>query len=115
MGAKKGDKFIIEVAEEYLPNPFSERGALYRMKGFNTLVFDGTGLSKLEKVDEAMYEAYKHGTENRVAGLDLLKSQLREAAEWADGNIRDVPINLPDVLRQAADELERVSDHGSDV
>lgn len=31
---------------------------------------------------------------------------LREQAEWADANIWEVPITLPDNLRQAADELE---------
>lgn len=35
-----------------------------------------------------------------------LITELRELAEWADANIWEVPINLPDVLRQAADELD---------
>jgi len=33
---------------------------------------------------------------------------LREQAEWADANIWEVPITLPDNLRQAADELEGI-------
>lgn len=32
---------------------------------------------------------------------------LREYAEWADANIYDVPIMLPDDLRAAADMLEK--------
>lgn len=31
---------------------------------------------------------------------------LREYADWAEGNIWEVPITLPDVLRQAADLIE---------
>lgn len=38
--------------------------------------------------------------------VDLIEA-LREDAEWADANIWEVPITLPDHLRQAADELER--------
>lgn len=37
----------------------------------------------------------------------LVKS-LRENAEWADGNIWEVPIMLPDNLRQAADAIEEL-------
>lgn len=32
---------------------------------------------------------------------------LREYAEWADANIYEVPIMLPDDLRTAADMLEK--------
>lgn len=32
---------------------------------------------------------------------------LREYAEWAEANIYDVPIMLPDDLRAAADMLEK--------
>lgn len=32
---------------------------------------------------------------------------LREDAEWADANIYEVPIMLPDDLRTAADMLEK--------
>lgn len=39
-----------------------------------------------------------------------LITELRELAEWADANIWEVPINLPDVLRQAADELEKTQE-----
>ena len=52
MEYKKGDKFIIEIDSEYL-NP--EIGAtpkyLYKIKGFNSLVFDVNGLNKLQKLE----------------------------------------------------------------
>ena len=44
---KKGDKFIIEIGE-VIPG----HGTLYRIKGFNTLVFDEHGLNKLERYTE---------------------------------------------------------------
>ena len=47
----------------------------------------------------------KHGYVKKPIG-DLIEA-LREDAEWADANIWEVPITLPDHLRQAADELER--------
>lgn len=36
-----------------------------------------------------------------------LIATLREYADWADENIYDVPITLPDDLRAAADMLEK--------
>lgn len=62
--ANVGDKYIIEIAEIYAS---SYRNAaltedqikaptyLYRMKGFNSLVFDENGLSKLEKYEESPF------------------------------------------------------------
>lgn len=40
-----GDKFIIEIAEEVRDN-------LYRIRGFNSLVFDDNGLKKLKRVKD---------------------------------------------------------------
>lgn len=37
---------------------------------------------------------------------DELVKALRENAEWAEGNIWEVPIMLPDNLKQAADAIE---------
>lgn len=37
---------------------------------------------------------------------NLIK-ELHETAEWADANLWDVPITLPDILREAADTIER--------
>lgn len=58
--AKVGDKFIIEIGEVFTAkgtymaygceeNEYEEN--LYRIKGFNSLVFDDDGLSKLEKYE----------------------------------------------------------------
>ena len=56
---KVGDKFIIEIAEVY-ENVVSGIDAfeaaisepLYRIKGFNSLVFDKNGLDKLEEIED---------------------------------------------------------------
>lgn len=63
---KLGDKYIIEIGEVYetLENSATVNDEqlmkptfLYRIKGFNSLVFDETGLNKLEKYDaEAEYQ-----------------------------------------------------------
>ena len=45
MSAKVGDKFIVEVAE-VLHTASGNR--IYKMKGFNTLMFDEQGIEKLE-------------------------------------------------------------------
>lgn len=39
---------------------------------------------------------------------ELFVQRLREHAEWAEANIWEVPIILPDDLRAAADALEEV-------
>jgi hypothetical protein len=43
---KTGDKFVIEIGAERLGDPI-----LYRIKGFNALMFDDNGLDRLERFD----------------------------------------------------------------
>lgn len=53
MKYKIGDKFLIEIEEVYESEmPFSSPDELFKVKGFNSLVFDKNGLDKLEKIDE---------------------------------------------------------------
>lgn len=60
MMAKVGDKFIVEIGEVFKAtgtymaygceeNEYEEN--LYRIKGFNSLVFDDHGLNRLEKYE----------------------------------------------------------------
>lgn len=66
---KVGDKFIIEIGEIYSPkdsNSNSPSFNLYRIEGFNSLVFDDFGIQKLlpydaETIDEIRSKAYEHG------------------------------------------------------
>lgn len=43
---------------------------------------------------------------NKRDRLINLANDLREYAEWADANIYEVPITLPDVLNTAAEIIE---------
>lgn len=38
--------------------------------------------------------------------MQNLIEQLRECAEWAESNIYDVPVILPDLLKEAAEKIE---------
>lgn len=64
---KVGDKFVIEIGGEYPENPFEngENGKaptmLYKIKGFNSLVFDENGLDRLEKAKNLERLAYDEG------------------------------------------------------
>lgn len=50
---KVGDKFIIEIGEVFCNAPYpADADMLYRVKGFNSLVFDKHGLNKLEPVEK---------------------------------------------------------------
>lgn len=62
---KVGDKFIIEIGEEYYykePTETIEQinspGILYRIKDFNSLVFDENGLDRLEKYEDDNIKKY---------------------------------------------------------
>ena len=41
----------------------------------------------------------------------LLIEDLRDLREWAESNIYEVPIGLPDVLSRAADVIENMEKH----
>ena len=68
MEYKPGDKFIIEIESMYETGDISGKSltpvCLYRIKGFNTLVFDKVGLDKLERYEEDLkLETYEVGDE----------------------------------------------------
>lgn len=56
---RAGDRYVIEIGEVINNN-------LYRIKGFNTLVFDQNGLDKLERFN---YEANKYYTRGYKEGF----------------------------------------------
>jgi hypothetical protein len=45
-----------------------------------------------------------------VSNKEVIES-LRDYREWAESNIFDVPIDLPDVLSRAADVIENMGKH----
>ena len=79
---KVGDKFIIEIAEVY-ENVLSgvdvfeatTSEPLYRIKGFNSLVFDKNGLDRLEKIADK---------KNYIASEDI---RVGDVVTIGDGDI----------------------------
>ena len=45
--------------------------------------------------------------------MDNLLTRLSDLAEWADANEYEVPINLGDTLREAAEEIKRLTASGT--
>lgn len=91
MAYKVGDKFIIEIEEVYAHKvdngaPLNTPNNLYRMKGFNSLVFDENGLSKLEKYEESPFAqgdcdiARKEGFEEGVKSVGTYGGDLKAEA-----------------------------------
>ena len=86
MEYKKGDKFIIEIESEYLdPEISATPKYLYRIKGFNSLVFDKNGLDKLQK-----HEATKSSFNSSFDLLDVGSEVIYE------DNVRAVILDMPD-------------------
>lgn len=73
--ANVGDKFIIEVDKIFS----SGTKILYRIKGFNSLVFDENGIDKLEKPDES--EAFKKGYAKAIEDIQKEQSEIRVGDE----------------------------------
>lgn len=123
-----GDKFIIEIGEEYYykePTETIEQinspGILYRIKDFNSLVFDENGLDRLEKYEDDNIKKYA------AVGayfLDLLERPLdfvgsKEKAEEILSDIKDVNYEkglsdawecLKELMDKDVEELKEIFD-----
>lgn len=78
-----GDKYVIEVEKVYKAKNYKGEGPdkLYRIKGFNTLVFDQFGLDKMEKYnpenDEFVFDQrYEDGYEKGLYKAWEIVSEL---------------------------------------
>ena len=85
-----GDKFIIEIAEilkqPQFPGDPVEPPALYRIKGFGTLVFDEYGLSKLKKYSEnEKKDLIQIGDEVTGDGYTFFVTRISPDNIFADG------------------------------
>lgn len=79
---KVGDKFEIEIAEVFKSDcPWDTGIDLYRIKGFNSLVFDKNGLDKLKKVKKEPPKP------NTVKASELPKDTIVLCKEFDD----DIP------------------------
>ena len=67
----KGDRFVIEIAESFKG---AESGATkYRIKGFDSLVFDDKGVSKLTSY-------------NDILSIEIAKAKKQEQAKFKPGD-----------------------------
>lgn len=90
MEYKVGDRFIIEIGEIYHND---DGGApLYRVKGFNSLVFDESGLSKLQKIEAVGAQE----TEFRIG--DIISIDERYYGELKQAVIIEVDSNCVTVF-----------------
>lgn len=94
---KVGDKFIVEIGECYdRCLPFGDDNTpneLYRIKGFNSLVFDDNGLDKLQKYEEEVIAAkfYEKGREEaQIPYSEAYNQGLQDAWELAKGVVLKV-------------------------
>lgn len=78
MTVHKGDQFIIEIDDVVR----TSAGLLYKIKGFNTLVFDDYGIQQLirlkdrERWDQAMTFAYTKGQADAVKHLSDAMAEI---------------------------------------
>lgn len=99
--AKVGDKFIIEISEVLKSKvAYMAYGCenLYRIKGFNSLVFDDNGLSRLEKYYELPPEEIVVGDEVAIPdGRKFVATYVSKADNYVagldpSGNIVGTPL-----------------------
>ena len=81
MEYKAGDKFEIEIEETADCN--CEPWRLYKIKGFNSLVFDQNGLDKLAKIEPKPIEEIKIGDTVKIVDCDHIYDLLQE---WIEKN-----------------------------
>ena len=68
-----GDKFIIEIDKIYANTTNHGCEKVYRIKGFNSLVFDEYGLDKLEK-----YDCNKEFTSGKSEGMEMCEKYYQQ-------------------------------------
>ena len=96
MNYEVGDKFVIEIEsiyKQYLSETYEKPIFLYKMKGFNSLVFDKAGLDKLtpvhteKKVKELIKFIYDLGLEDFHNGnIGFRKNGAPVLLDYSDYN-----------------------------
>lgn len=79
MEHKVGDRFIIEIDSSYVSEVGKTPGVLYKMKGFNSLVFDEAGLSKLQKIEAVGVQETEFSVGDIVLIDERYYGELRKA------------------------------------
>lgn len=76
MNYKAGDRFVLTIGEEIQ----TDSGPLFRVKGFNALVFDNHGLNKLQRLEPLHIE--EPPVTVRVVKDQSWRDRIR--ARWAE-------------------------------
>ena len=99
-----GKKFIIEIDDAYLSMTGHVPARLYRVKGFNSLVFDENGLNKLTPYDESASEL--RGAEKAWELAKKISIMPDEAKKEVWGTDKYNTINLGYSYAEAAERYE---------
>lgn len=86
-----GDKFVIQIGDEF-DSP-TAIGTLYRIKGFNSLVFDEAGLDKLDKYkthEDAYQEGKKFAEDAYKLLFDLNSAELKDIFGKDGGSFKHI-------------------------
>lgn len=78
---KVGDKYIVEIEEVIQKREKESFGFLYRVKGFNSLVFDNVGIGKLEKLDDNFLDDLENTAYNR--GLNDAWKAVKQVIDFS--------------------------------
>lgn len=103
--SKVGRKYVIEIEQEYSANmrkgssDMVEPVKLYKAKGFNSLVFDEQGLSKLKRVPE-LEQIEKERREWEEAKQQAYENGLQDAwsLAWRISDTKDNDFSLNDLI-----------------
>ena len=103
--SKVGRKYVIEIEQEYSANmrkgssDIVEPVKLYKAKGFNSLVFDEQGLSKLKRVPE-LEQMEKERREWEEAKQQAYENGLHDAwsLAWRISETEDNDFSLNDLI-----------------
>ena len=113
-----GDKYIIEVEEVYISADDSKDcnspSKLYRIKGFNSLVFDENGLSKIERADEEKEKSYEDGLNDAWEAAEQISSTASEGGYALDQLYRIFNSDDIDIIYRcntASEAIEKIKNY----
>lgn len=125
--ANVGDRFIIEIGAIADVQGFGADNnnidTLYKVKGFNSLVFDDNGIKKLAKVNDLkdeVKEAYKKGYAKAMEDIQeavrtLLAMDYNDKALYFGGSLITVEILSEFDVREIVERLEAYKKEQSEI
>lgn len=84
-----GNKYVVELEDQmYVPNgnnTVSSDKMLYKVKGFNSLVFDEIGLSRLDNLDKYLKQSYSEGYKRGRQSGEVESSEKSNQSDYERG------------------------------